>query len=398
MPGPVPVDEAPVTFDPPTSPHLGAAGGGPGTVGLDGLLEHLCHSNGSDLHLKAGARPRIRVHGHLEVTSFPQLTAEDMTSIAAAVLPEDRAEEFARTNEADVGFAVGGLGRFRVNVYRQRSTVAMVLRRVPSVIPGFGQLGVPPIVELLAGEARGLVLVTGPTGSGKTTTAAAMIDHINRTRAVNVVTIEDPIEFVFDDGRAIVNQREIGGGTGGFAEAMRRVLRQDPDVIFIGEMRDPDTVKAALSAAETGHLVLSTLHTADTVETVNRIIDFFPPSQHRQVRLSLATSLRGVISQRLLERADGAGRVPAVEVLVNTGRIADRIIEPEGGGDTIHEIVADGGFYGMQSFDQSLFGLFRDGLVSLRDTLAAATSPHDLGLALQRAGLVPSRTEAGSTR
>ncbi len=357
------------------------------SVGLERLLEHLCRSKGSDLHLKAGAAPRIRVHGHLEVAPFPVLTADVMTTMAGAVLSADRAAEFARTNEADVGMAVEGLGRFRVNVYRQRGTIAMVLRRVPSVVPAFDQLGVPPVLEQLASEVRGLVLVTGPTGSGKTTTAAAMIDHVNRTRAVNVVTIEDPIEFVFDDRLAIVNQREVGDDTGGFAEAMRRVLRQDPDVIFIGEMRDPRTVRAALAAAETGHLVLSTLHTADTVETVNRIVDFFPSSQHRQVRLSLATSLRGIVSQRLLERADGAGRVPAVEVLVNTGRVADRIAEPDTGGDTIHEILADGEFYGMQSFDQSLFGLYRDGLVSRRDALGAATNPHDLGLAIQRAGL-----------
>jgi len=389
-------DDATVTSDTTRSPFFAAAGSTQAleSVGLDELLEHLCLSKGSDLHLKAGARPHVRIGGHLEVTEFPSLSAEGMAAMAAAVLEGDRAEEFARTSEADVGFAIGGLGRFRVNVYRQRGTIAMVFRRVPTMIPAFAELGVPAIVEALADEARGLVLVTGPTGSGKTTTVAAMIDHINRTRAVNVVTIEDPIEFVFTDERALVNQREIGNDTGGFAEAMRRVLRQDPDVIFIGEMRDPETVKAALSAAETGHLVLSTLHTADSVETINRIIDFFPSHQHRQVRLSLATSLRGIISQRLLERSDGAGRVPAVEVLLNTGRVADRIIDPDTGGDSINEIVADGEFYGMQSFDQSLFALYRDGWVSLRDAMAAATSSHDLRVALQRAGLVSTRSKA----
>ena len=218
-------------------------------------------------------------------------------------------------------------------------------------------------MQRLAEEPRGLVLVTGPTGSGKTTTIASMIDHINETRAVNIVTIEDPIEVLHTDKRAIINQREIGTDTDGFAQAMRRVLRQDPDVIFIGEMRDPETVWAALSAAETGHLVLSTLHTANTVETVNRIVDFFPPHQHKQIRLSLATSLRGVCSQRLLERADGKGRIPAVEVLVNTGRVFDRIVDPDVPGDSIEEIIADGEYYGMQTFDQSLFALYRDGLV-----------------------------------
>lgn len=387
-----------MTADAPRGPFFEAAGSARAleSVGLDELLEHLCLSKGSDLHLKAGARPHIRVGGHLEATAFPFLSAEDVAGMAAAVLAEDRADEFARTNEADVGFAIGGLGRFRVNVYRQRGTVAMVFRRVPTLIPGFVELGVPAIVQTLAEEVRGLVLVTGPTGSGKTTTVAAMIDHINKTRPVNVVTIEDPIEFVFTDERALVNQREIGNDTGGFAEAMRRVLRQDPDVIFIGEMRDPETVKAALAAAETGHLVLSTLHTADTIETINRIIDFFPSHQHRQVRLSLATSLRGIISQRLLERTDGAGRVPAVEVLLNTGRIADRIIDPETGGDSIAEIVAGGEFYGMQSFDQSLFSLYQDGWVSLRDAMAAATSSHDLRVALQRAGLVSTKAKTSA--
>jgi twitching motility protein PilT len=363
----------------------------PAPPGLGELLEHLSERRGSDLHLKAGARPHIRVSGTLEATDFPVLDTADVERMASAVLVTERAEEFARTNEADVAFTLGGLGRFRVNVYRQRGSVAMVFRRVATVIPRLADLGVPDAVRSLAEEPRGLVLVTGPTGSGKTTTVAAMIDHINRTRAVTVVTIEDPIEFLFRDDRALVNQREIGNDTGGFAEAMRRVLRQDPDVILIGEMRDPETVQAALAAAETGHLVLSTLHTADTVETINRIIDFFPSHQHHQVRLSLATSLRGIISQRLLARADGRGRVPAVEVLRNTGRVGERIIDPDLGGDTIAEIIADGSFYGMQSFDQSLLELHRAGHVSLRDALAAATSPHDLRIALQRAGIVPPR-------
>jgi twitching motility protein PilT len=231
------------------------------------------------------------------------------------------------------------------------------------------------------------VLVTGPTGSGKTTTIAAMIDHINSTRAVNIVTIEDPIEVLHPDKHAIVSQREIGSDTQDFAEAMRRVLRQDPDVIFVGEMRDPETVWAALAAAETGHLVLSTLHTSDAIETVNRIVDFFPSHQHKQIRLSFATSLRGIVSQRLLERVDGLGRVPAVETLVNTGRVFDRIVDPDAPGDTLEEIIATGDYYGMQNFDQALLRLYRDGVVSLRDALATATSPSDLRVALQQAGL-----------
>ncbi|MEX2659203.1 MAG: PilT/PilU family type 4a pilus ATPase [Acidimicrobiales bacterium] len=367
-------------------------------VGLDELLEHLCLSQGSDLHVKVGARPHIRVGGRLEATSFPMLVPADVERMAAAVLVEDRAEEFARTNEADVAFSIGGLGRFRVNVYRQRGTVALVFRRVATLIPGFAELGVPDVVGALADEHRGLILVTGPTGSGKTTTVAAMIDHINHTRAVSVVTIEDPIEFVFNDDKALVNQREVGSDTGGFAEAMRRVLRQDPDVIFIGEMRDPETVQAALAAAETGHLVLSTLHTADAIETVNRIVDFFPSHQSRQIRLSLATSLRGIVSQRLLERRDRQGRVPAVEVLLNTGRVADRIIDPSVGGDAISEIMADGAFYGMQTFDQSLFALIRDGWVTVRDAMASATNPHDLRIALQRAGVLSPKATGTDLR
>jgi twitching motility protein PilT len=235
------------------------------------------------------------------------------------------------------------------------------------------------------------VLVTGPTGSGKTTTIAAMIDHINETKSVNVVTVEDPIEVLHTDKRALVNQREIGTDTKDYATAMRRVLRQDPDVIFIGEMRDPETVWAALAAAETGHLVLSTLHTTNAVETVNRIVDFFPPFQQKQVRLSLASSLRGVVSQRLLERSDHKGRVPSVEVLVNTGRIFDRIVDPDqGDNDSIEEIIADGEYYGMQTFDQSLFNLFKNGQVDLRSAMASASNPHDFRISLQQAGLIPA--------
>src|SRR5204863_532312 len=299
------------------------------------------------------------------------------------------ADEFVSSNEADFAFGIAGLGRFRVNIYRQRGTIGLVFRRVLAGTPSFQDLALPPVVERLANEPRGLILVTGPTGSGKTTTIAAMIDHINRNRAVNIVTIEDPIEVLHPDKKAIVNQREIGTDTNDYAQAMRRVLRQDPDVIFIGEMRDPETVWAALAAAETGHLVLSTLHTTDATETVNRIVDFFPPFQQKQVRLTLASSLRGVVSQRLLERADGKGRVPAVEVLVMTGRIFERIVDPENT-ETIEEIIGEGEYYGMQTFDQSLFNLYKNGLVTLRDALAAASHAHDFRIALQAAGLMPA--------
>src|SRR5688572_20677985 len=296
---------------------------------LNELLRYTVEQRGSDLHVKAGSPPHVRVDGHLIAAPFDRVTPEDTERMAFQVLPKDRADEFVDTAEADFALSLSGLGRFRVNVFRQRGSVGLVFRRVLPGIPDFETLGLPSVVRRLAEEPRGMVLVTGPTGSGKTTSIAAMIDHINESRAVNVVTIEDPIEVLHTDKKAIINQREIGSDTGDYASAMKRVLRQDPDVIFIGEMRDPETVWAALSAAETGHLVLSTLHTTNATETINRIVDFFPPFQQKQVRLTLASSLRGVVSQRLLERADGKGRVPATEVMVMTGRIFDRIIDAD---------------------------------------------------------------------
>jgi len=357
---------------------------------LDDLLRLVHERRGSDLHLKVGSPPHVRVDGDLHPVPLPVLSAADTERLAYEVLPATRADEFDAAGEADVALDLPDLGRFRVNVYRQRGTIALVFRAVTPGIPSFETLGLPPVVQRLAEERRGLVLVTGPTGSGKTTTIASMLDHINATRAANIVTIEDPIEVLHRDKRSIVSQREIGNDTAGFSEAMRRVLRQDPDVIFVGEMRDPETVWAALAAAETGHLVLSTLHTTNATETVNRIVDFFPASQHRQIRLSLATSLRGVVSQRLVsKRGDSGGRVPVVEVLVNTGRVFERIADPDTQGDSIEEIMADGAFYGMQTFDQSVLQLLRDGVIGLREAMAAASSPSDLRVAMQREGVTP---------
>jgi len=353
---------------------------------LNELLRYCVEQRGSDLHLKVGSTPWVRVDGHLMPAPFPFVTLADTERIAFQILPKDRADEFVDANEADFAHSVSGLGRFRVNVFRQRGSVGIVFRRVLPGTPSFESLGLPPVIRRLAEEPRGMVLVTGPTGSGKTTTVAAMIDHINETKAVNVVTIEDPIEVLHSDKRSIVNQREIGTDTRDYATAMRRVLRQDPDVIFIGEMRDPETVWAALAAAETGHLVISTLHTTNATETVNRIVDFFPPFQQKQVRLTLASSLRGVVSQRLLERADGSGRIPSVEVLVMTGRVFDRVVDPDSQ-HTIEEIISEGEYYGMQTFDQSLFQLYKNGLVALRDALAVASHPHDFRLMIQQEGL-----------
>jgi twitching motility protein PilT len=358
---------------------------------LNELLRYTVEQRGSDLHVKVGAPPHVRVDGHLTPGPFDRISPSDAERMAFQIMPKDRADEFVDSSEADFALSLPGLGRFRVNVFRQRGSIGLVFRRVLPGIPSFETLGLPSVVRRLAEEPRGLVLVTGPTGSGKTTTIAAMIDHINETKAVNVVTIEDPIEVLHVDKRSIINQREIGTDTRDYAMAMKRVLRQDPDVIFIGEMRDPETVWAALAAAETGHMVLSTLHTTNAVETVNRVVDFFPPHQQKQVRLTLASSLRGVISQRLLERADGKGRVPSVEVLVMTGRIFDRIVDPAAGsGESIEEIIADGEYYGMQTFDQSVFNLFKNGMVDLRSAMAAASNPHDFRIALQQAGLLPT--------
>jgi twitching motility protein PilT len=282
------------------------------------------------------------------------------------------------------------IGRFRGNVSRQRGTPAVVLRRVLPSAVSVADLGLPPVVTRLADEQRGLVLITGPTGSGKTTTLAAMVDHINTTRRVKIVTLEDPIEVLHPNKGSMVCQREIGTDTADYAQGMRRVLRQDPDVILIGEMRDTETVAAALGAAETGHLVLSTLHTTNATETVNRVIDFFPPFQQHQVRLTLASVLRGVVSQRLVPRAGDDGRIPAVEVMVVTGRIADKIINPDNVGEGMEEQIALGEYQGMQSFDQSLFGLLKSGQITLRAAMAAATKPHDFRVNLEAAGLIPS--------
>ncbi len=366
-------------------------------VALDDLLRLLVERGGSDLHLKAGQVPFVRIDGELYPIEEEPLSAADTERLAFQLMAEDRANEFSRTNEADFAHQAQSLGRFRVNCFRQRSAVGLVFRRVLPGIPGFAALGLPSVIQRLAAEPRGLVLVTGPTGSGKTTTLAAMIDHINATKRLNIVTIEDPIEVLHTDKLSLVNQRELGVDTDSYASAMKRVLRQDPDVILVGEMRDPDTVWAGLAAAETGHFVLSTLHTTDAAETINRVIDFFPPHQQKQVRLSIAGSLRGIVSQRLVPRADGQGRVPAIEVLVMTGRVFDHIVDPNLT-HAIPELIAEGDYYGMRTFDQAVFDLYRTGAITLRDALAGATNPHDFRIMLQQAGLLSgSEAEVAAT-
>jgi twitching motility protein PilT len=303
------------------------------------------------------------------------------------VLRADLIEEFARHNEADFAVQLDGVGRFRANVFRQRGSAGLVFRRVSVGAIPLEDLGLPAALGPLSLEPRGLVLVTGPTGSGKTTTLAGMVDNINSHREVHIVTIEDPIEVVHQDKLGMINQREVRVDTEDFSTALRSAMRQDPDVILVGEMRDHETVKAAIAAAETGHFVMSTLHTTDAQETITRVIDFFPPHEQAQVRLSLAGSLRGIVCQRLVPRADGLGRCVAMEICVNTGRVADAIADPDKTGN-IRALIAEGGFYGMQTFDQHLTTLFRDGVITLDAALAASTSPHDLTVELRRLGLV----------
>jgi twitching motility protein PilT len=350
------------------------------------FLRYMVEAGASDLHIKVGLPPVLRVDGVLRHTPYEPLTTGDTEQIAAELLPESKLIEFRETNETDIGSTLEGVGRFRVNVFRQKGLVGVAIRRVRSDIPNFEELKLPQAIGGLAQESRGLVLITGPAGTGKTTTIASMIGWINEHRRVHIVTMEDPIEVVHDDVNSIVDQREIGYDTSSYNTGMRYVVRQDPDVIFIGEIRDRETVEAAIQAAETGHLVISTLHTLDATETVNRIIDLFPPEMQRQVRVSLAASLKGIMSQRLVPRADGKGRVPAVEVLINTGRVAERIMKPEETA-SIPDVMAEGEFYGMQTFDQALVKLVQDGLVTVDDAMEASTNPHDFHLALKEAQL-----------
>jgi twitching motility protein PilT len=361
---------------------------------LDRLLQLLSELDGSDLHIKAGAPPRIRVNGYLRILDDePKFTDDETAALAAAIIPPNVSPIFEAKHEADFAYSVSGVGRFRVNAYFQRGTVGFAMRRVRTSAATIEELLLPDVVRRLSEEQRGLVLVTGPTGSGKTTTLAAMIDHINHIRACHIVTIEDPVEYLHSDDLAAIEQREVGFDTESFSSAMRVILRQDPDVIFIGEMRDPETVYAALTAAETGHLVLSTLHTTNATESVNRVVDFFPPHQQGQVRVSLAGALRGTICQRLVPRLDGRGRVPAVEVMVVNGRIQQAILDPLQTSE-IEQIIVDGEYYGMQTFDQALAKYLQQGIIDLREAMNTATNPHDLKVMLERMGVLQAGRSA----
>ena len=355
---------------------------------LDRLLHVLSELDGSDLHVKAGAPPRIRVDGVLStLENEPKFSSDDTKGLAEAIVPPSLRGAFDVNHEVDFAYSVMGLGRFRVNTYLQRSSVAFAIRRVRTSASTIAELGLPDVVRRLADEKRGLVLVTGPTGSGKTTSLAAMIDHINHTRSCHIITVEDPVEYLHRDDLAAVDQREVGFDTESFTSAMRVILRQDPDVILIGEMRDQETVYTALTAAETGHLVFSTLHTTTATETVNRIVDFFPPHQQGQIRVSLAGALKGTICQRLIPRADGCGRTPALEIMVVNGRVQQAILDPVQTSD-IDQIIAEGDYYGMLTFDQSLAALIQSGTITIREAMHAASNPHDLKLMLERMGVV----------
>jgi twitching motility protein PilT len=356
---------------------------------LTATLDRVAEWEGSDLHLKAGSPPLIRVNGELvPIPGAPPLLGPDTERVLWQMLEDPaRGAEFESEHEVDFSYSHNGArpGRFRVNAFRQIRGVTLVCRAIPQRIRSVEELALPPVISELAREERGIVLITGSTGSGKTTTLAAMVDQINSERARHIVTIEDPIEFVHEDRQSLINQREVGTHTASFNRALRRVLRQDPDVILIGEMRDEETVRTALSAAETGHLVLSTLHTLDATESVNRIVDLFPNRAQQQARLMLASTLKGIVSQRLVRTADGAGRVVCCEVLRTTGRVRDMIIRPE---ETtrLAEVIAEGAYYGMQTFDQALREHVDAGRIAMDEAVLAASHPHDFKLLVAAEG------------
>jgi twitching motility protein PilT len=349
-------------------------------------LRELVARDGSDLHLKVDSAPLFRVQGTLAAEpGVEPLSAQDTEEALHALLSDQtKLKEFAEEHEVDFSFEIEGVARFRVNAFRQRGVISMACRAIPAKISTIEQLSLPEVVRELAEEERGIVLLTGTTGSGKSTTLAAMIDHMNVTMKKHVVTIEDPIEFVHEDKLSVINQREVGMDTKSFERALRRVLRQDPDVILVGEMRDEETVRTALSAAETGHLVLSTVHTVDASESINRLLDFFPPHQHNQARSMIAGTIKGVISQRLVPGANG-GRVAVCEILRMTGRVHDMIVDPSQTGQ-LGEAISSGGYYGMQTFDQALYHHVKAGRVSEQEAMRVASNPSDFKLLLQAEG------------
>lgn len=348
---------------------------------LNEILAVAVKAKGSDIHIKTGLPPIVRIDGRLHpIPNAGRLSPELVGAMADSMMNERQRRLFEENWEVDLAHAVPGMGRFRVSIYRQRGTIAMVFRAISVIIPTLEGLNLPPVIKKICQEERGLVLVTGTTGSGKSSTLAAMIDYINQTRTNNIITVEDPVEFLHRDNKSIISQREVGSDTHSFANALKGALRQDPDVILVGEMRDLETIETAMTAAETGHLVMSTLHTMDAAETVNRIIGVFPPYHQRQVRIQLAGVIKGVISQRLVPKADGKGRVPAVEVMLGTGRVRE-CIEDESKIRQLNDAIAQGFIaYGMQTFDQSLMKLFSSKMITYEEALRQSSNPDDFAL------------------
>jgi twitching motility protein PilT len=347
------------------------------------VLQHMIQTNASDLHLKVGRAPTLRVDGQMVTIEGAPLKQEDLRSLAEQIMGPKNIKEFSDLKESDFALAVPGVGRFRVNAYQQRGTIAYAFRTVPFQAKTISELNLPTVCERIAMMPRGLVLVTGITGSGKSTALASMLHYINQNRHANVITIEDPIEFLHRDINCSINQREVGTDTGSFGQALRRVLRQDPDIILVGEIRDLETLDTALKAAETGHLVFSTLHTTDATQTVNRILSFYPPHQQTEVRYMLSNALRAIVSLRLVKRADKKGRVPAAEVLVNSEAVRDQMRDLTNALN-LPMLIREGAVpYGMQSFDQSLMNWYEKGVISYEDALQAATSPSEFALRLQ---------------
>jgi twitching motility protein PilT len=352
-------------------------------MALKEMLTEMMERGASDLHIRVGVRPILRVDGMLNAMETQPMTLEQVDEIIAQILNEEQKRRFQGRNELDLALGVAKLGRFRINMYRQRGTPGIAIRSVLTDIPTMADLHLPDTIRKLCDHRRGLIIVTGATGSGKSTTMASMLEEINSTRSDNIVTVEDPIEYMFRDNQSVISQREVGGDTESFVTALRHAFRQDPDCILIGEIRDAETMMIALTAADTGHLVLTTLHTINAVETISRIISFFPPHQHQQIRLMLSGTLVAVVSQRLLPRADGPGRVPAIEVMVGTAAIRESILDPDKT-SLIQDLIESGVTqYGMQTFDQSIMRWYRENVISYEVALSNATSPDDFDLRLR---------------
>jgi twitching motility protein PilT len=344
------------------------------------MIQQMLNNNASDIHLRVGLRPTLRIDGRLHPADDQVLMPADMEKILGQILTESQLQKFHQKREMDLALSISKMGRFRINLYKQRGTVGIAIRQVNTIIPTFEELNLPTIVKDIANARHGLIIVTGTTGSGKSTSLASMIEYINSSRAENILTIEDPIEYIYRDKKSIISQREVGGDTDSFANALRHAFRQDPDIVLIGEIRDADTMGIALTAADTGHLVLTTLHTMNAVETISRIISFFPPHQHQQIRLLLAGTLKSVVCQKLLPRSDGPGRVPAVEVMVSTASIRECIVDQMKTPHIIDLIESGAIQYGMQSFDQSLMKLYRSALITYEEAIAHSTNPDDFDL------------------